>query len=172
MSWNPPGLVFAGTIAPSSWGNLVREALLELRATPQYSCDAYHSTTQVVTAGPDAVALDSEYSDLSGMHSTSVDNSRITIPTAGGGWYQAIGSVYRSVGTGGGRLSMRVNGTALRTFHSSTEAETVLGHLRVLLVPTDYIDMAYEAITNTTTTGSATAALANRLIVYGPLPPS
>ena len=62
-------------------------------------CSVYHSTTQSVSnAVATEIAFDSEISDVPGWHSTSTNNSRITVDA--NGYYQASGFV-EYTGAGG-----------------------------------------------------------------------
>lgn len=174
MAWTAPATAVAGTVLTAAfWNTHVRDNELEVRGTPAHHCDAYHNTTQTVNAtANDVVALNAEAADTSTMHDTVTNNERVTIPAGGGGRYHCLGHVHRSSGAGVGRLHLRVDGTAQRTVHSSAETDSLVIAVYLTLTAAQYVDLTYEAISNNTTIGSATAAHANRLVVYGPLPPS
>lgn len=173
MSWTAPSTVVAGTQILASWGNSnVRDNSLFLYALPQFHCDAFHSTTQSVTVGTTAsLSLDSELVDTNTMHDTVTNNNRITIQTNGGGTYLAIGQSF-TTGSGTNYLHLRKNGTTAKKIHAGTTVVGNLVHLFRGLVAGDYLEIAGEAVTNTGNWGSSDSALATRLEVIGPLPPT
>ena len=88
-----------GTSPPAAWGDNVRDNIVWLAGdaasgNSKPMCRVYHNAAQnVATATATALALNSERYDVGGMHSTSTNTSRITIPTGGGGVYDIKGCV-------------------------------------------------------------------------------
>lgn len=72
----------AGLVAPSSWGDQVRDNLEFLVDPPQVSVDDA-STQTISTSTFTVLAADQENYDTDAMHSTSTNNSRLTCVTAG-----------------------------------------------------------------------------------------
>lgn len=77
----------------------------------QAACHAYNAGAQAVTATA-VLTFDSEDYDQGGMHSTSVNTSRLTVQTGGGGRY-LLTSTFRvsSLGTSTAQAFFRKNGT-------------------------------------------------------------
>jgi len=78
----------------------------------QPRCIAYHSTTQSI---PDSTStmlnLNNEDVDVGSMHDTSVNNTRITVPTGGDGLYLVFGQTgFAANGTGYREIGIRKNG--------------------------------------------------------------
>jgi hypothetical protein len=182
MAWTTPRTWVAGELVTASMMNAhVRDNASALRATPANRCVAYHNTTQNVSAGnTDALNLNSEDVDTATMHDLVTNNNRVTIPAGGGGTYLVSGSSFVSNSNNGTcELQIRVNGTAVRRSSATTESGSDFGERTVVLPLTqlvlaagDYVELAGSATSNTFTFGSATAALATRLEVIGPLPPT
>ncbi len=180
MAWTTPSTAVAGTVLTAGfWNTDVRDNLSALRVTPANRCDAYHNTTQNVTSGStDALSLNSESVDTASMHDLVTNNNRITIPAGGGGTYLVHGQSFVSSSNNGTvQLHLRVNGTTVRSDYQevigSDMADRVMQvSVHVVLAAGDYVDLAGQAASNTFTFGSATAAVATRLEVIGPLPPS
>ncbi len=176
----PPGTAVAGSVLTASfWNTDVRDNLNTLRATPQNRCVAYHNTTQNVTSGStDALNLNSEDVDTATMHDLVTNNNRITIPAGGGGTYLVHGQSFASAsGNVTAQLHLRVGGTTVRSDYQETTGsdldDRVLQVSALLTLSAgNYLDLAGQSASNTTTFGSATAALATRLEVIGPLPPT
>lgn len=160
----------AGELVTASLMNThVRDNLNALRATPANSCSAYHNTTQSVT---DAVLnLNAEEADTASMHDLVTNNNRITIPSGGAGRY--LINAQTTFASNAAALQVRLNGTAIRE-----AAQTGgLGFVNVvllgyLLAAADYVEMFASTGGVASTAGSATARLATRLEVVGPLPPA
>jgi hypothetical protein len=178
-TWDPPPSVSTITTITSAWGNMVRAALFVLRGTPEARCVAYHNTTQAITAGnTTALAMNAEDVDTASMHDLVTNNSRITIPSGGDGFYviHGISSLVNN-NNGTGSLHLRKNGSTIRTdSHQTSDTDFEDQSLQVFaglaLVGGDYLELFGQAATNTFTFGSATRALATTLTVIGPLPPS
>lgn len=63
---------------------------------------AYNSGTQAVGSGAQTIlTLDSEVVDVGNMHSTSVNTSRLTVPTGGDGFYWITGRTVAAVSAAG-----------------------------------------------------------------------
>jgi predicted enzyme related to lactoylglutathione lyase len=100
----------SGAVAPSSWGDQVRNALDWLRNPPK--CLVYNSAAIAVPTNTEtALTFNSERFDTDTMHSTSVNTGRITFTTAG--TYLVGGSIRwaDAASTAAQRLAIRLNGT-------------------------------------------------------------
>lgn len=74
--------VRTGQLAPSAWGDVVRDDLEFLIEKPMVS--AVGTTYQSVTSGGSyAMTLSNERFDTDAMHSTDTNNERLTIQTSG-----------------------------------------------------------------------------------------
>lgn len=173
----------AGAIyTAAQFNTYTRDNLNELRLTPQNRCNVFHSTTQVVTSGnTTALNLDSEFGDNTGMHDTVTNNNRVTVLSGQGGTYLVMAStqVENTGAAPAALLHLRLNGTTFASARVVTDAALVLQPTRLnvffitnQLSATDYLDLAGEAVTANVTFGSATSALATRLQVIGPMPPT
>jgi len=86
----------------------------------QYRAKGRRTTTQAIpdTTFTSVLFTDEDY-DIGGLHSTSVDTSRFTIPADGGGTYDLKSSVALANGTGNRRiLRYKVNGVAQTDFQA------------------------------------------------------
>jgi hypothetical protein len=93
-------------------------------------CRAFHSVDQAVTPSGTSVALalDSERFDTSGFHSTTVNNSRLTVPAGLGGRYLLGTSVqFEANATGLRQTSLRVNGSTGLAVNNCPNVGAVLG---------------------------------------------
>lgn len=93
--------------------DLMNQALTFLRNPPM--CIVYHNANQAIANNTlTALALNSERVDPWAMHSTAVNNSRVTVPASGDGVYNISGHVGWAAGTAGRRLiGIYLNGTAI-----------------------------------------------------------
>lgn len=84
------------------------------------SCKAYIATSFAVGTGVASIlGFDAEVWDITGMHSTAVNNSRFTAPVAGR--YMLIASVqFPSTGTYSGFIEPYLNGLAIGERHGTT----------------------------------------------------
>lgn len=107
-----PSTQSASSVIPTSRLNAYKTALDHL-AQNKAHCRVYNNATQsLTTATLTALTFNSERVDVGGMHSTSVNTSRITVPTGEGGWYDFGGNVeFAANVTGDRRAYLRVNGT-------------------------------------------------------------
>lgn len=110
-------------------------------------CGLYDSGNQSLTAGVDtAITFNSEYFDSDGLHSTSSNTSRITIPTGLGGKYLFA---YSAVNTAAGQTNytqstLRKNGTAIaeiKTLWSGLTYTAMTQTVILDLVAGDYIEL-------------------------------
>ena len=112
-------------------------------------CFVYNSANiSITTSGAvQALTFDTEYEDTGGMHSTSVNTSRITIPTGGSGWYRFGGCVrFAANATGYREVKIRANGSVdiviQRTEnHGGTDTCRVALHGEYPLAAGDYIEL-------------------------------
>jgi hypothetical protein len=136
----------------------------------QPRCVAYHNTTQAVTA--DAVlSLNSEDVDVGTMHDTATNNSRITVPTGGDGFYLVTAHwVFNADNLGDCNMSIRKNGTTKLVegkFDNNVNTEypntlTWMGNL----VAADYVELfADKSTADSWTIGSGSAERSTRLSV-------
>lgn len=143
-----------------------------INADAQPRCVAYHNTTQNVTSGSTTdLNLNSEDYDVGGMHDTSTNNNRITVPSNAGGVYLVLGkSLITNNNNGTAALHLRVNGSNVRSVSRETAASNFEdGSFEVsAILPLsagDYIGLAGQATGTTFTFGSSTASYATRLEV-------
>lgn len=85
MSWSTPRTWVAAELVTASIMNThVRDQFLMVATIGAHRCHAYNSGNQNVTAGStNALNMDSEVYDPSGMHSTSSNTYLLTVPAAG-----------------------------------------------------------------------------------------
>lgn len=139
-------------------------------------CVAYHSTTQsLTTATITALSLNSEDIDVGTMHDTVTNNSRITIPSGGDGFYLISGFTEVQYNISAlRRLSIRKNGTTnLVQVEVPFSANGSLANqgistplIGAALVAGDYVELTgYQNTGSGLTFGSATRANATTLTV-------
>lgn len=88
----------------ASWGDGVNTAL-DYIATNFPHCSVYNSAAVTLTTNTlTKMTADSELSDIGGMHSTSTNTSRITIPSGEGGLYVVTATVNFDPNATGERL--------------------------------------------------------------------
>lgn len=133
----------AGSIAPASWGDTIRDDLEFLISPPQ--CSFSHSTTQSV---PDtawtSMSGNTENYDTDTMHSTVTNNSRCTITTAGK--YLLLATFeFASSGISSFRSArFRVNGsTAYEIWTGALAGATIRqsGARTLTLAAADYVEL-------------------------------
>jgi hypothetical protein len=132
-------------------------------------CFVYNSANiSIATSGTvQALTFDTELEDTGGMHSTSVNTSRITIPTGGNGWYRFGGCVrFAANATGYREVKIRANGATdlvvQRTQnHGGADTCRVAVHGEYPLVATDYIELVV-------TQSSGGALNAEAVVPYSP----
>ena len=112
-----------GTSPPASWGDNVRDNVVWLAGDAASGgskpmCRVYNNADQnVATATFTALTFNSERYDVGGMHSTTTNTSRITIPSGGGGIYH-VGAAIRFASSTAGTtrlLRLYLNGTTYIT---------------------------------------------------------
>lgn len=111
-------------------------------------CRLTHSVNQSTTnTVANALAFDTEVVDDGGMHSTSSNTSRITVPTDGGGFYVITGAVeFAANATGFRDLSIRLNGTTIiattrNISASSTNTSRLVVTTLYPLADADYVEL-------------------------------
>ena len=180
MAYTAPMTAVAGAIFTAAQYNTYdRDNMIAEHATPSNRCVAYHDNTQtVVAAATDALNLAAEDVDTATMHDLVTNNPRVVIPSGGGGFYLAIGqSFVDQANNGTVELQLRVSGTAIRRSFEETaganfEGRTMFVFGMAVMSAAGYFDLAGAATSNSFIFGSTTAALATRLEVIGPLPPT
>lgn len=139
--------VTAGQTITTTWGNLV-DTNLDFLANPP-ACRVTHNTTQSHTNNGNwqAVVFNTESYDTAGMHSTSVNTSRITITDAGLYLVRAAAAFAASV-TGLRNLGFRVNGsgtggpTYAGQSYPGHANDALMSHSDVIkLVAGDYVEV-------------------------------
>ena len=135
---------------------------------------AFNNTTQSLTdATATALTFNSEDFDVGGLHSTSSNTSRMTIPASMGGVYLLIGGTgFAPNATGFRQLDLKKNGTTIlasTTVPSNTAGSpTGIFHLSfvAVLAAADYIELfATQNSGGPLNVGSATRNLASFLQV-------
>lgn len=104
-----------GTSPPASWGDAARDNDAWNAgdgAAGKPMCRVYSSVTQnIATATNTALTFNSERYDPTGMHSTSSNTSRITVPSGGAGVYHIGGcAVFAANATGVRAIWIMLNG--------------------------------------------------------------
>jgi len=146
MPFSDPNLTHnpaTGTVAPASWGDIVRDDLVFLNDRP--TCSAFNNTTQTIATGSTTVlTANSERWDNDAMHSTVTNTSRITIVTEG---RYLVGSTvqFDAHATGVRGVDFLVNGATAYPASGSTKVDSgvaeVLTSLRFIdLNATDYVE--------------------------------
>lgn len=137
----------------------------------QFRCSAYHNTTESISSATwTSASLNSEDYDVGTMHDTVTNNSRITVPTNGGGLYLITASVsFAANATGIRSTRIRKNGsTLLLQGTSSTIGGSITPMIPLSTVAslnaTDYIEVqAYQDSGGALNIGSSSNELSNRL---------
>lgn len=115
MAYSTPATAAGGFLTDAIWNASVRDNILYLkdRLDAPTRTLLYHSTTQSIGNGSDtAIQFDSEITDVGTMHDTVTNNSRITIPSGGDGWYLFTGyAEFASNSTGQRKIYLRRGGT-------------------------------------------------------------
>lgn len=109
-------------------------------------CRLTNSATISAPNGASTLTFDTETHDTGGMHSTSSNTSRITIPTGGSGMYLiGAGVEFAANATGTRDLNLRINGTTViatsrATAASGTSATRLMTNTIYPLNAGDYIE--------------------------------
>lgn len=152
----------------SNW--TIEQTAHTLSSATQSRVVAFHSTTQsIADATMTAVSLDSEDVDVGGLHSTSSNTSRLTIPTGAGGFYLVFGQVSFAVNVTGVRTARITKNGA--TDLALTQFNAVSDGIRPTVIPVtwsgtlaaaDYVEMfAQQTSGGALNVGSATRSAAN-----------
>jgi hypothetical protein len=115
MGYTTPATAVAGTALTAAFLNTYLRDNVAWIATDSPACRATRGSTQsLTTATPTAIALDQERFDNAAMHDTVTNNTRITVPTGGGGKY-IIGAEleYNNNSTGVRDIRLRTGGATL-----------------------------------------------------------
>ena len=140
---------------------------LPITNAAQYRCGAYNNAGQsIASATWTSANLNSEDYDVGTMHDTATNNSRITVPTGGGGLYYVCGILsFDSNGTGVRAGRLRKNGATVLTQCNqpnagATDAVSVPLNTVISLNAADYIEMqGYQNSGGNLNIGSATREL-------------
>lgn len=162
-----------GTSPPASWGDLIRDDVVWLAGdsasgNPKPMCRVSNSAAiSVANATATAVTFDTESYDVGGMHSTSSNTNRITIPSGGGGVYSIGGSIqWAANATGARAVYIRVNGATIIELDEITPfAAATITHgvsTQYKLAAADYV----ELIVNQTSGGALNT---NAAASYAPI---
>lgn len=112
-SWVTPRTWVTSEVPPAAtWNIHVRDNLSWLGNDAPY-CRLHRTTTQSLNSGAGtAIAFDSELLDQGGMHSTSSNTERITVPAGMGGVYAIGGCIEWATNATGTRYTViRLNGS-------------------------------------------------------------
>jgi hypothetical protein len=141
----------------------------------QPRASANNSTTQSISNSTwTAVTFDTEDYDVGSMHSTSVNTSKFTVPTGGGGIYLLTAQVTFAANATGvrqirflkGSGATDIGGTSARSSVTATDIETLSSSLVVSLAAGDIVEVyAYQTSGGSLNIGSATAFAKNRMTV-------
>jgi hypothetical protein len=117
MPWADPQATHnpaTGTSPPAAWGDAVRDSLCWVggdaaSGNSKPMCRVYNNADlSIATATFTALTFNSERYDVGGMHSTTTNTSRITIPTSSGGVYHIGASVRFASSTAGTTRLLRL----------------------------------------------------------------
>lgn len=134
-----------------------------VQADGQPRCGLQNSSTVSLSDSTwTALALDTEQWDVGAMHSTSVNTSRVTIPTGQGGLYAFMGQCgFAANATGVRKLAIARNGTRIwSTVIPATASDNVVLHINAQYPATaaDYFELhAYQSSGGALNAGSALA---------------
>lgn len=150
-----------GAVIPASWGDIVRDDL-EFLADPA-AFAGYNIAVPVATATSQAMPIGSEFFDNASMHSTSTNNTRITVPYDGR--YEFTATVrFDPSSTGVRRGAFRVNGSTIYESMqvpavSTLRSVVITCNRKIVLSATDYVELLTEH--------TAGADLAVEVLEYG-----
>jgi hypothetical protein len=97
-----------GTSPPASWGDSVRDGL-EFCAKPPGAVVNRTATQSITSNTWTSIAFNAtDLRDSDAFHDTATNNTRLTIPTGFGGWYEVGASVVFGVSTSATGRAMRV----------------------------------------------------------------
>lgn len=100
---------------PINDGGTTKKATVGLIVPAFHGCKVYHSTTASTTSGVDMQPpFDSEEFDTDSYHDTVTNNTRITIPTGLGGYYELGCFIsFQGNATNNRHARFRLNGTTI-----------------------------------------------------------
>lgn len=111
-------------------------------------CRIRHSVSQALTtATSTALAFDTETEDVGSCHDTATNNTRITVPAGGNGWWGFTACAeFAANATGHRDLSIRINGTTIAavvrdTTPSGTKASRIALSAEFRLNVGDYVEL-------------------------------
>lgn len=130
----------------------------------QPRCQVFHGTTQSIPDSTEtALLFNSEDHDVGAMHSTSVNTTRVTVPTGGDGTFLLCGAVCFVAGVGNSRyVYLRKNGSTpigsiVRVPPGSAPQLCIQVSALVALAATDYIEtIAFQDSGGALTSGDLT----------------
>lgn len=136
----------AGATLPAAWGDVIRDDLEWLARNKPHAAVFNSAAQSIPDSTHTALTFDSEHVDVGGMHSTSSNTSRLTIPSGADGWYDVGGCVeFAAVNTTGIReVELRLNGLSLIAIQQVTAAnivQQVTVNRKSQLVAGDYIEL-------------------------------
>lgn len=113
MAFTTPRTYVAGEVHTAAHHNTYERDNIAWMATDSPACRVYKSTSGSIANVTDtSIAFDQERFDNAAVHSTSVNTTRLTIPTGGGGKYIFGGGVEWIANVTGGRgCHIKLNGT-------------------------------------------------------------
>jgi hypothetical protein len=120
-------------------------------------CRLTHSAAQSTTSGtPLALAFDTETVDSGGMHSTSSNTSRITVPSGGSGMYLLGANIeFAANATGVRDLNIRLNNsTIIGSARATSASGTTPTRLTVTTIYPLNVGDYVEAVVNQTSGGN------------------
>lgn len=133
------------------------------------TCSAYKSGNQTVTANTFAqVTWDSEFYDTAGIHSTSSNTSRFTVPTGLNGIWRVTPTLTTGSATGAQHLAIYKNGAIYRLQrYDVASAEYGAAHqsMELNLSAGDYVEI-YVYTASTTVFGSAPPGQDNSQVTF------
>jgi hypothetical protein len=149
MPYTTPTTAAGQVLTSAIWNASVRDNLIYLqdRVDNPPRALAFHSTTQSIASGSDTVVVfNSEVVDSGGVHSTSANTGRLTVPTGQDGvWLLTAHVEFAANVTGQRRIFLRHNGltdlgglTVLAADAGTTKVSTAL---LVYLAAADYVEV-------------------------------
>lgn len=103
-----------GTSPPASWGDILRDDHEWTNRNKPHARAYNNANISIANGAVTAVLLNSERVDVGGMHSTSSNTSRLTVPSGGDGWYTGMASASLASNATGYRIcEVRLNGSTV-----------------------------------------------------------
>lgn len=157
----------AGSPPATSGGFLINTSILSSSTQPR--AVVYPSAVQSIADATETVlTFNTEDVDVASLHDNVTNNSRLTIPTSGDGYYLVSIKVdFASNATGQRYIGIKKNGTTYRYLSivravSAASDLMINGTIMLNLVATDYIEVcAYQDSGGALNVGSATRTVAN-----------